>query len=86
MAGKKAKILRGKSFIIIILSAAAGLLLLLSFFITNVEGKRLVRVIGYVLVVAGILSKAFSGKFDYKPTREELEERMFGKENSQVEK
>jgi uncharacterized membrane protein len=64
----------------IILGVAAILLIVISFFVKDNESQNLVRTIGFTLMLANILFRIFKGEVGYKLTREEIEERQFGKE------
>jgi hypothetical protein len=79
MDNKKARLKVQRSTVTVILSVAALTLLVMSFFINNDETQRLVRTIGFGFILSVILFRLFRGEFGYKPTREELEENMFGK-------
>ena len=65
--------------ITIVLSIGVILLLATSFFIRDKETAGLARSMGYGLLLAIIIFRFFKGTFGYKPTREEVEEKMFGK-------
>ena len=43
------------------------------------ELKIIMLGIGAGLFAAAFIAKAFGGRFGYKPTREEMEEKIFGK-------
>lgn len=77
MSDKKTRLKSQKRITAIILSTAALVMLFASFFIRNIETQKLVRVMGYTFIIATILFSLFKGEFGYKPTRVEIEEKMF---------
>jgi uncharacterized membrane protein YwaF len=79
MENKKARLRQQKKTITIILSITALLLLLTSFFIKNGQTQNLIRLMGYGFILSTIIFRLFRGEFGYKATREELEDKMFGK-------
>jgi uncharacterized membrane protein YwaF len=83
MNDKKTKLKEQKKTITIVLLLAALALLLTSFFIRNNETQKLVRLMGFGLLLATLIFRLFKGEFGYKPTREEIEEKMFGKDKSE---
>ena len=86
MIERKDRIKQQRSTVTIILSIAAIVLILSSLLIKNEESSNLIRTIGFGIMLASILFRVFKGNFAYKPTREEIEERMFGKKEKEVEK
>jgi hypothetical protein len=67
-----------RSIVTVVLSVGAIILIAVSFFIREEKTQNLVRLMGFVFMLAMILFRLFKGDFAYKPTREEIEERMFG--------
>jgi uncharacterized membrane protein YozB (DUF420 family) len=82
MVDKKARLKDQRSAVAIVLSIAALVLLAASFFIRNEEAKNLTRLMAYGLILATILFRVIKGTFGYKPTREEIEEKIFGNTES----
>lgn len=82
MVDKKARLKDQRNAITIVFSIAALILLAASFFIRNEEAGKLARLMGYGLILATILFRLFKGTFGYKPTREEIEEKIFGNKES----
>jgi uncharacterized membrane protein YozB (DUF420 family) len=82
MIDRKPRLKDQRSAITIILSIAALVLLAASFFIRNEEAQNLTRLMAYGLILATILFRLFKGTFGYKPTREEIEEKIFGNTES----
>ena len=80
MKGNDARLTGQRRIITIVLAVAAIVLLAVSFFINEKELQNLIRISGIGLVLAIILFRLFRKKFGYKPTREEIEERVFGKD------
>jgi hypothetical protein len=79
MDDKKTRLKKQRITVTIILSITALLLLLTSFFIKNGQTQNMVRLMGYGFILSTIIFRLFRGEFGYKATREELEEKMFGK-------
>jgi uncharacterized membrane protein YwaF len=86
MADKNTRLKEQRSTVTIVLSIAALVLFIISFFIRNDRTQNLLRMMGWVFVLATIVFRLFKGEFGYKPTREEIEEKMFGTEKSEIEK
>jgi uncharacterized membrane protein YwaF len=82
MIDRKARLKEQRSSITIVLSIAALALLTASFFIRNEQAQNFTRLMGYILILATILFRLFNGTFGYKPTREEVEEKIFGNTES----
>jgi hypothetical protein len=78
MIDKKTKIKKQRSVVTIVLSVAAIVLIAVSFFIREDKTRNIVRLMGFVFMLAMLLFRLFKGDFAYKPTRKEIEERMFG--------
>ena len=74
-----------KSVLTIIFLITAIILLIASFFISNSGTQSLVRIMGYGFIIASIISRLFKGEFGYKPTREEIEEQVFGNKENELE-
>jgi hypothetical protein len=79
MKDKKARLKAQRVIVIIILAVAALVLLCTSFFIQEEESQHLVRIIGSGFLLGAVLYNLFKSEFGYKPTREEVEENIFGK-------
>ena len=62
-----------------LLSLTGLVLLLASFFIRSDESASLARSFGFGFIFAAILFFLFKEKFGYKPSREEIEKKIFGK-------
>ncbi len=77
---KRDRIRQQRRTVSIVPGIVAIILILVSFFIKNDESQNLVRTIGFTLMLANILFRVFNGYIGYKTTREEFEERQFGKE------
>ena len=86
MEDKKTRLKQQKGTVTIILSITALVLLLASFFIKDGQAQNIVRLMGYGFILSTIIFRLFNGEFGYKTTREELEEKMFGKNKSEIEK
>jgi hypothetical protein len=57
---------------------SAALLLILGFFIDDKNSKFILLTIGAALFIGMFIALAFKGRFGYKPTIEEIEEKQFG--------
>lgn len=86
MEDKKTKLQQQKRTVTIILSITALVLLLASFFIKDGQVQNIIRLMGYGFILSTIIFRLFKGEFGYKTTREELEEKMFGRDKSEIEK
>ena len=73
------KIREPRRLVSLILALAAMVLLTTSFFVRNAETTKLLRLISFALLLGNIIYLLFQGSFGYKPTREEMEEKLFGK-------
>ncbi len=85
MVEKKTKLKEQKNVVTIVLLITAIILLVVSFFISNSGTQSLLRIMGYGFIIASIIFRLFKGEFGYKPTREEIEERMFGNIENEIE-
>ena len=64
--------------------ATAVAFLLLSFFIDNKEAKNTVRILGLTLIGAMFIFNLFKSSFGHKPTLQEIEDAVFGKESKKA--
>ena len=67
----------------IVLSAAALVLLAISVFARHTEIRSLATWLGFGFVLAAVLFKLFGARLGHKPSRGELEDRVFEREKSE---
>ena len=80
MSDKITRLREQKKLITRTLISAVILFVLASFIIKNEESKSLMKYMAGGCLVAAIIFNLFKSNFGYKPTREELENKEFGKE------
>ena len=80
MDGSKNDRMKGQRKIIVIMLMLGSLVsMVIGLLVKENELKIILLAMGAGLLAAAFIAKAFSGKFGYKPTREEVEEKIFGK-------
>jgi uncharacterized membrane protein YozB (DUF420 family) len=86
MEDKTTRLKGQRNTVTIVLSISALILLVISFFIRNGETRNLVRIMAYAFILSTIIFRLFKDEFGYKSTREEFEEKMFGRDKPKIEK
>ena len=77
---KNKRIKEQKFVLTIILLASSGLCIFFGLLIKDKESKLIIMSIGFALLAGFVITRMFKGTFGYKPTREEIEEKMFRKD------
>ncbi len=70
-----------RSVVMIVLVIAVLILAIISRLIRDKQTAELLTWISVALMIGLLIFRLFRGKFGYKPTREELEEKVFEKKN-----
>lgn len=83
MEDKATRLKQERRRIRIILLVAAFVVFVISFFVRDDTSKYLFRSMGFAFLVASSLLLLFKGEFGYKPTREELEAKVFGEQRTE---
>jgi uncharacterized membrane protein YiaA len=76
---KRTRLKQQKSIIQLILLIVGVLFLIIGLLFYNETNKVIVFGLGFGLLIAVIILRVFKNDFGYKPTREEIEEKIFEK-------
>lgn len=70
-----------KKIIPVILLFAAAMLLIIGSFAEEVESKKILKILGIAFLLSAFIFRRFYGRFGYKPSREEIEQKIFEKDS-----